>query len=969
MKKLINRTVMAAMLALLLVLCLYTLPGKTMAATSGKLTYTVSDGKATITDCDTSVSGKFTIPSKLGGYPVTAIGDYAFTDCSRLISVQIPTGVTSIGKSAFSWCQRLSKVTIPDTVTIIGDLAFAECSSLTKAYLPNSVTYIGSEAFSRCQKLSSIKIPNSVKTIGDCAFANCFAATSLRIGSGLSAIPDSAFLNCDNLTSLSIPRNVTSIGNSAFSGCNGLTHISIPNTVTYLGKSAFYGCKYLVSVKIGNGVKIINKSTFAFCDRLKSITIGKNVTVIGEDAFRKCVKLSEVIIPEGVTQIQEKAFYGCSALKQIKIPDSLRIIGDYAFYECYELACESLGKNIVSIGDCAFTRCAQLESVVLPDGLVSIGYQAFYDCTSLTAVTVPGSVIDIGQSAFSYCDSLKSVTLGKGLKYIGNNAFSYCESLTTVIIPEGMTQIESNTFTACSRLNTVVIPQSVTTISETAFRSCIKLSKIFYAGTSTQWNNVENSQETRLLNSTLYTQYTPFYITSQPLTVRKQPGETAVFSVQVSGTGLSYQWQRRGALLGAEWSNYTGTGSKTPSIQIPVNATQDGYRYRCVITDQRGVVQYSNVAALHVPVLKVTKQPANQFKLAGAAATFTVKAAGSWVKYQWQYRSSSTAPWVNASMPGSQTHTLPIPATASRNGFQYRCKVTDEFGNVKYSKAAKLTIVVLKITASPVDRYVPIDCTATFSVKATGTGLSYQWQYYSYAYSRWVKTSVAGNKTATLRVPVTKSRNGTRYRCKVTDQYGNVQYTEQARLHVVDTKIVKQPKDKFLPAGQTATFSVTATGTELTYQWQFRQPSSSKWYNAKAAGSNTPSLSVPVTASKDGFSYRCKITDQYKNVVYSNTATLNAVTLKVTVQPVSVVLAAGETATFAVSVNGEGLQYQWQYCNPASGVWVNASATGNKTETLTVPATASRNGFQYRCVVTDHYGNVLTSDVATLTVQ
>ena len=74
------------------------------AATKGIYTYEVSNGEATITDCDTSASGSIAIPTTLGGYPVTGIGGSAFSWCSSLTSITIPNSVTSIGSSAFSYC-------------------------------------------------------------------------------------------------------------------------------------------------------------------------------------------------------------------------------------------------------------------------------------------------------------------------------------------------------------------------------------------------------------------------------------------------------------------------------------------------------------------------------------------------------------------------------------------------------------------------------------------------------------------------------------------------------------------------------------------------------------------------------------------------------------------------------------------------------------------------------------------------
>lgn len=94
-------------------------------------------------------------------------------------------------------------------------------------------------------------------------------------------------------------------------------------------------------------------------------------------------------------------------------------------------------------------------------------------------------------------------------------------------------------------------------------------------------------------------------------------------------------------------------------------------------------------------------------------------------------------------------------------------------------------------------------------------------------------------------------------------------------------------------------------------------------------------------------------------------AAINAPTIAV--QPQDVTMADGGNAVFSVVANGAHLTYQWQYSTNNGSTWTNSPATGNRTDTLTVPATTSRNGYKYRCVV-DGLGGSVTSDSATLTV-
>ncbi|MBO4734649.1 MAG: leucine-rich repeat protein, partial [Clostridia bacterium] len=102
----------------------------------------------------------------------TSIGDYAFSGCGSLTSINIPNDVTSISDYAFSWCIVLTSITIPDSVTSIGNYAFSGCF-LMSITIPNSVTSIGTGAFMDCYPLECVILGSGITSIGDSAFSTC----------------------------------------------------------------------------------------------------------------------------------------------------------------------------------------------------------------------------------------------------------------------------------------------------------------------------------------------------------------------------------------------------------------------------------------------------------------------------------------------------------------------------------------------------------------------------------------------------------------------------------------------------------------------------------------------------------------------------------------------------------------------------------------------------------------------------
>ena len=161
----------------------------------------------------------------------------------------VKEGTRIICDSAFSFCSSLSEIVIPSSVASIGDSAFSWCSSLSEIVIPSSVTSIGDSAFSRCDSLLEIVIPSSVTSIGDSAFYDCYSLSEIVIPSSVTSIGKGAFSFCDSLSEIVIPSSVTSIGDWAFSSCDSLSEIVIPSSVTSIGDDAFYNCYFSDNLK------------------------------------------------------------------------------------------------------------------------------------------------------------------------------------------------------------------------------------------------------------------------------------------------------------------------------------------------------------------------------------------------------------------------------------------------------------------------------------------------------------------------------------------------------------------------------------------------------------------------------------------------------------------------------------------------------------------------------------------------
>lgn len=247
----------------------------------------------------------------------TSIGEFAFEDCEKLISIALPEGITLIGSYAFRDCINLTTVSTGDDVTVIEKAAFANCEKLTSITLSNNLSSIGEGAFYCCSSLTVLYLPNNVSYIGPSACAGCTKLSRIYIPGGVTEISDWTFNNCPGLTEIAIPNSIKSIGVGAFSCCVNLTGITLPSSVSSIGEQAFYCCQKLTAITIPANITRIENGTFNGCGSLTSASIPSSVNYIGDYAFQHCTVLSSLSIPVSVTSLGKYVFRFCYELKTI----------------------------------------------------------------------------------------------------------------------------------------------------------------------------------------------------------------------------------------------------------------------------------------------------------------------------------------------------------------------------------------------------------------------------------------------------------------------------------------------------------------------------------------------------------------------------------------------------------------------------------------------------------------------------
>ena len=428
---------------------------------------------------------------------------------------------------------------------------------------------------------------------------------------------------------------------------------------------------------------------------------------------------------------------------------------------------------------------------------------------------------------------------------VGASAGTFSAGSTTLVMNGEITQIAALSSTPLSWTFNWTAPTVTTTTTVTMYGASISGG---YGG----------STGTTVLTITVNPAAVAPSITTQPGNQTVIAGQTAAFNVSATGTApLSYQWRKNGANI---------TGATSSSYTTPATTTADsGSTFSVVVTNSAGSATSNNATlTVNAPAVapSITSHPANQTVTAGQMATFSVSASGTApLSYQWRknglYITGAT----------SSSYTTPATTTAD-SGSTFSVVVTNSAGSTT-SNNATLTVnaaaVAPSITTQPANQTVTAGQTAMFSVSATGTApMGYQW--------RKNGTNITGATSSSYSTPATTTTDsGSSFSVVISNSAGSVS-SNNATLMVnqaaaVAPSITTQPGNQTVTAGQTATFSVLATGTApLSYQWRKS--------GTNISGANANSYTTPATTTADSGSTFSVVVRNSAGSVTSNSASL-----------------------------------------------------------------------------------------------
>ncbi len=444
-------------------------------------------------------------------------------------------------------------------------------------------------------------------------------------------------------------------------------------------------------------------------------------------------------------------------------------------------------------------------------------------------------------------------------------------------------------------------------------------------------------------------------ITSQPSNQTVCEGSSVTFTIAVSGTGLTYQW-RKGLVNLINGGSISGATSASLTIN-PTTLADAAVNYNVVVTGGCLPNATSNNVSLIINTSPtITSQPSNQTACIGSSTTFTVAANGTGLTYQWR---KGLVNLINGgAISGATTASLTInPAALTDAALNYNVIVSGAcLPNATSNNVSLIIGSSPTITSQPSNQTVCEGSSVTFTVAASGTGLTYQWR--KGLVNLINGGSISGATTASLTInPVALTDAALNYNIVVSGTCLPNATSNNASLIINATPTAIASSNSPVCVGNPINLSAT-TVAGATYSWTSSNGFTSSLQNPvilSSTISNTGTYSLTLTNGN------CTSTTSTISVVVNNCgADLSIIKNVSSINPV-----VGNTVVFTITatnnslVNATGvvvtdiLQSGYSYVSSSASVgsyntlnstWSIGNLNSGASEVLTMTVTVISNG-------------------------
>jgi Tol biopolymer transport system component len=444
-------------------------------------------------------------------------------------------------------------------------------------------------------------------------------------------------------------------------------------------------------------------------------------------------------------------------------------------------------------------------------------------------------------------------------------------------------------------------------------------------------------------------------ITAQPASLSVTAGGDAVFAVDAFGTeAMSYQWRANGVDI---------AGANSAILRLAGVTNANAGAYTVSVTNSAGTAVSSTATltvtastpAVVAPTL--VAQPVALAVNAGQSASFAVGVSGTGpLAFQWRRDGVNIA--------GATSAVLTFANVALPNAGMYSVVVSNAAGaTVSNNALLEVTLVNVSaeptITSQPATLIVPAGGSGILAVGATGSGpISYQWSFNGVA--------IPGATSPVLSLNNVGNAHVGSYQVAVTNPFGTTNSNNANFILLGAPVVTQQPASTTANQGDTATFTVAASGSDPRYTWMVN--------GSPIGGANAASYTTPTLVGANSGAVYSVIVHNGAGLVFSQGATLTVqviVAPTIVSHPANVTIAPGAQAEMCVTVAGTpSFDLQLQRWNGAS--WIGgAGVTVNSNSSIcyfTDPLTLADTGAQFRYSVGNPAGTIFTN-AATVTVQ